>query len=247
MNTGLGVAIAVVAGATNGLFALPMRLARKWAWENVWLPFSSLGMAVFPFIVALRSVPALAETYRALDVSGVLIPALWGMVVYTGSLLFGISLTYISTSLAFALLVGAMSIVGVLGPVVAFNPAVLGVAGGRFIAGGVGFLLAALVVCARAGTLKARAQAGESGAAMGGRSGASSFAGMLLAIVGGVLSGLLSLGMSMEWAKRVATAAVQTGGAQPVAAPNAVLLLILLGGAAPNCAYCLFLLSRKRT
>jgi L-rhamnose-H+ transport protein len=238
MNIGLGVIIAVLAGAINGLFALPMKLAGKWAWENVWLPFSLLGMAVFPLFAALQSVPELGAAYSRLSGSALLIPALWGMAVYTGSLLFGVSLKYISTSLAFALLVGAMSLVGVLGPVMAFNPAVLGAAGGRWILAGVGFLLAALGLCGLAGSYKSRAQQTASGA---------SFTGMLLAIVGGVLSGLLSLGMSMEWARRVTSAAVEFGGARQENAANAVLLLILAGGAVPNCLYCVYLLNRNRT
>ncbi len=242
MDIGTGVAIATAAGTINGLFALPMRLARKWAWENIWFPFCVLGMAVFPACTAFSSIPRLPEVYASLSTPALLIPVVWGAAVYTGSLLFGISLTFISTSLAFALLVGAMSIVGVLGPIVAFSPAVLGAAGGKWILAGVAFLLAALAVCAAAGALKARGQ--ETGGDTPVR---SSSKGMLLAIVGGVLSGLLSLGMAMDWAHSVMDAAVRLGGARQEAAGNAVLLLILLGGVVPNCVYCMYLLFRNRT
>ncbi len=233
MNVGLGALIAVAAGAINGLFAAPMKAAPKWAWENFWLPFSVLALGVFPWIIAARTVPNLAAFLH----EPLLIPLLWGVAIYTGSLLFGISLARIGTSLAFALLVGSMSIVGVLGPIAAFHPEILGAAGGKSILAGIFCLLIALVVCAIAGARKARAQA---------RSG-SAVTGMLLAILGGVLSGLLSLGMAMNWARDLSAAAVHLGGATPAAASNAVLLPVLMGGAIPNCLYCLYLLNRNHT
>lgn len=247
MNISAGITVAVLAGAINGLFALPGRLARHWSWENVWLPFSLLGMAVFPAWTTLVAVPRLGAAYSSLGAGALLLPFFWGMTVYTGSLMFGVSLTHISSSLAFALLVGAMSVVGVAGPIAAFHPEVLGQAAGMWILAGVGCLLAAMAFCALAGTWKARAQAGQSTATMGSKTPASPVKGMLLATIGGVLSGLLSLGMSMEWARRVVEAAIREGGARPENAANAVLLPILLGGSIPNCLYCLYLLRRNKT
>ena len=242
MQTGLGVFLALVAGAINGLFALPMKCAPKWSWENVWLPFSIGGLILFPRLIALSAAPNLETAYRRLDFGTILIPILWGMAVYTGSLLFGISLTYIGNALAFALLVGSMSIVGVLGPIVAWHPAVLSTSGGAWILAGIGSLFVALVVCATAGAWKARAQAEREG-----RSRAKSLTGMALAIAGGILSGLLSLGMGMRWSGKISAAAVEHGGATPASAANAVLLLVLLGGAVPNCLYCVYLLFRNQT
>jgi L-rhamnose-H+ transport protein len=242
MQIELGVILALVAGLINGLFALPMKCAREWSWENVWLPFSVTGLIFFPRLIALSASPKLEGVFRRLEVGTLLIPILWGMAVYTGSLLFGISLTYIGNALAFALLVGSMSIVGVLGPIIAWHPAVLGTSGGKWILAGISSLFVALVVCATAGTWKARAQAVQED-----RAGAKSLTGMALAIAGGLLSGLLSLGMGMQWAGRIAAAAVEYGGATRASAANAVLLLVLLGGAVPNCLYCVYLLFRNRS
>lgn len=243
MQIGLGVFLALIAGAINGAFALPMKGARQWSWENVWLPFSFAGLVLFPRLIALSAVPKLENAYAQVEFTTLLFALLWGMAVYTGSLLFGISLSYIGNSLAFALLVGTMSIVGVLGPIAVFNPAVLQMQGGKWILAGIGALLVALVACARAGALKARADAARESRARG----ALVITGMVLAIIGGALSGLLSLGMNMGWANTIATAAVRHGEATPAAAANAVLLLVLLGGAVPNCLYCIYLLSRNHT
>jgi L-rhamnose-H+ transport protein len=247
MQLVLGVVLALVAGTVNGMFALPMKLAQRWKWENIWLPFSALAMVVFPYLIASRAVPRLAETYGQIDPSSLMLAVACGIAAYTGSLLFGISIPLIGNALAFALLVGSMSAVGVLGPIVMFQPDVLASPGGRWILFGVAFLFAALVVCARAGILKARKQADISPVEGGPGQRSVVLRGMLLAIAGGVLSGLLPLGMSMSWAGRIAASAVRYGGASPAAAQNAVLLPILLGGALPNCLYAAYLLYKDQT
>ncbi len=241
-----GIVIAVIAGTVNGLFALPMKLARRWSWENVWLPFSILGLVLFPRLLALQAVPHLEHAYARVGFSTLLIPFLWGIVIYSGSLMFGRSMVYIGTGLAFALLVGSMSIVGVLAPILIYSPGALSRPGGHWILAGMAFLFAALIGCARAGALKARNLAkGASGTPTSRRS--SAILGMALAIGGGTLSGLLSLGLNTAWAHRIADAAVRFGGAGPSAATSAVLTLVLCGGAIPNCLYCLYLLNRNRT
>jgi len=51
----------------------------------------------------------------------------------------------------------------------------------------------------------------------------------------------------MPWAHRLSSAAMQSGGASSVGASNAVLFLVLLGGAIPNCGYCAYLLWKNRS
>ena len=244
MNIFLGAALALFAGVINGLFALPMKLARRWSWENIWLPFSILGLVLFPRLLVLKSIPHLEQAYAGIGWTTLAIPILWGVVIYTGSLLFGRSIVYIGTALAFALLVGSMSIVGVLMPLLLYSAAVLRTMGGAWILFGIAILFAALVACAKAGALKATR---TSGGADGANSRSSAIFGMALAIVGGTLSGLLSLGLNTGWAHSISRAAVQAGGATDTAAANAVLLLVLLGGAVPNCLYCVYLLNTNRT
>jgi L-rhamnose-H+ transport protein len=70
---------------------------------------------------------------------------------------------------------------------------------------------------------------------------------MLLAIAGGVLSGLLPMGLSMPWASDIAGSAVKFGGAGTTTAQFVVLLLVLIGGAIPNCLYAAWLLVKNKT
>jgi len=247
MNLGTGLAIAVLAGAINGLFALPMKFNRRWAWENNWFLFSLLSLVIFPWVIALLSVPDLRLAFSTVGPGHLVLATLWGATVYCGSLMFGISLGYIGTALSFALLVGSMSIVGVFLPIALFNPQTLTTSGGKLIVAGVVLLLATLILSVRAGRLKEKAQAGLNTTGIGDQVKKSALVGMVLAIAGGGLSGFLSLGMNMEWAVSIRNAAIQFGKASPSSATNAVLALVLLGGAIPNVAYCLYLLKKNHT
>ncbi|HZT32592.1 MAG TPA: L-rhamnose/proton symporter RhaT [Bryobacteraceae bacterium] len=241
MHLVAGIAVAVLAGTINGLFALPMKLAPRWSWENIWLPFSALGLVLFPRLLAMKGIPRLEDALAQAGWSRLLIALVWGILIYSGSLMFGRSMVYLGTALAFALLVGSMSIVGVLAPILAYSPGVLGAPGGRWILGGMAFLFAALVLCARAGALKASAREARAGSRR------AALLGMALAISGGALSGLLSLGLNTGWAHRMTEAAVRVGGARESVAANAVLIPVLAGGAIPNCLYCVYLLNRNDT
>lgn len=243
MNVIFGAFLAVIGGAVNGMFALPMKLTKKWSWENVWLPFSALALVVFPYLVAVIGAPQLAAAYGHSAPSSIVTGLLMGFGAYTGSLLFGISLGLIGNSLAFSLLVGSMSAVGVLGPMLLFNPEKLVTPGGRWIDLGILFMFVALVLCAWAGNLMGKAKASDSEQKRGG----VVLAGMLLAIAGGVLSGLLPMGMSMAWARELEAAAEHFGGAGTAAAQNVALLPVLVGGAIPNCLYAAWLLVKNKT
>lgn len=247
MNLGTGLVLAVLAGAINGLFALPMKINRRWAWENNWLLFSLLSLTIFPWLIAFLSVPDLKLAFSEVVPGNLVLALLFGVAAYSGSLMFGISLGYIGTALSFALLVGSMSVIGVFLPIALFNPQTLTTSGGKLIVAGVVLLLATLILSVKAGQLKEKAQAGLNTTGIGDQVTKSALVGMVLAIAGGALSGFLSLGMNMEWAASIRHAAIQFGKASPSSATNAVLALVLLGGAIPNVVYCLYLLKKNNT
>jgi len=243
MNIETGILIALVAGALNGMFALPMKLNKNWAWENNWFPFSFLSLLIFPLFIVVLSIPKPVELLSSLPVHNIITGLLFGIIIYGGSLLFGISLGYIGIALSFTLLVGSMSIVGVLLPLIIFNSNILFSTGGIFILSGVFLFLISLFFSFKAGILKEASLKSQNTEDTGKKS--SMQKGMTLAITGGVLSGLLSLVMNMGWAKEIVNKAVQTGNANLSYASNAVLFIILIGGLIPNIGYCIFLLYKN--
>jgi len=245
MNIELGIIIALLAGAFNGSFALPMKLNKNWSWENNWFPFSILTLLVFPLVIVVLSIPHPVDLLNSLPAGNILLGLFFGIIIYGGSLLFGISLGYIGIALSFTLLVGGMSIVGVLLPMIIFNSGVLFTKGGMFILAGVMLFFISLFISFKAGKLKEASLKNQDTGTTGNKS--SIQKGMIMAILGGVLSGLLSLGMNMTWAKEIIEKAVLTGNANLSYAGNAVLFIILIGGTIPNIGYSIFLLNKNRT
>ena len=60
-----GFAIILLAGLLQGLFALPMKFARGWNYENIWLIFAATGLVIFPWMLTAATVPHLPSVYRA--------------------------------------------------------------------------------------------------------------------------------------------------------------------------------------
>ena len=245
MNIQLGILLALVAGTLNGIFALPMKVNKNWAWENNWVLFSFLSLLIFPVVIFVLSIPKPIELLNSLPLSDILIGLFCGIISYTGSLLFGISLGFIGIALSFTLLVGSMSIIGVLLPLIIFNNEVLFSTGGIFILSGVLLFIISLIFSFKAGQLKEASLLTQTVKNTAEKS--SITKGMILAIAGGVLSGLLSLAMNMDWAKEIIDKAVQTGNANLSYASNAALSIILIGGSIPNISYCIFLLNKNKS
>lgn len=63
-NFAIGLACGIFAGLVNGIFLLPMRYSRKWAWENLWLFFTLFSTGLFPCLFALIAVPHLSAILR---------------------------------------------------------------------------------------------------------------------------------------------------------------------------------------
>lgn len=245
MKIELGILIALIAGMLNGMFALPMKLNKNWTWENNWFPFSFLSLMIFPLIIVVLSIPKPIELLNALPIQNILLGLFCGIIIYGGSLLFGISLGFIGIALSFTLLVGSMSIVGVFLPLVIFNSDIIFSTGGIFILFGVLLFLISLFFSFKAGQLKEASL--KKLDVVNSREKSSIQKGMILAIIGGVLSGLLSLVMNMGWAKEIIDNAVKTGNASLSYASNAVLFIILIGGLIPNIGYCVFLFKRNKS
>jgi len=68
----IGLAAVVLAGVLQGLFAVPMKYARRWNYEHIWLTYSLAGMVVLPWFLTAATVPQATQVY-SLTPTGVLI------------------------------------------------------------------------------------------------------------------------------------------------------------------------------
>ena len=70
-STTSGLLILTIAGVMNASFTLPMKFARRWAWENTWLAWSLFALILLPIAVTFSTVPHLREIYQSSGVGAV--------------------------------------------------------------------------------------------------------------------------------------------------------------------------------
>ena len=77
-GTASGLIIATIARIANASFALPMKFARRWAWENVWPAWTFFALLLLPIIVAFLTIPSLGAVYRDAGTSVITIVMICG-------------------------------------------------------------------------------------------------------------------------------------------------------------------------
>src|SRR5579872_792749 len=90
---GWGIGVVFLAGILNGSFAAPMKRMRAWPWENIWLTFAASGLLVFPWIIALATIPHLDAVYAGASGDTLMKVFLFGLAWGVGSTLFGIGIS----------------------------------------------------------------------------------------------------------------------------------------------------------
>ena len=48
LSTLIGIALVLAGGVMEGAFALPLKLTRKWSWENTWGAGSLVALLLIP-------------------------------------------------------------------------------------------------------------------------------------------------------------------------------------------------------
>jgi L-rhamnose-H+ transport protein len=237
-NTVSGIAVLIVAGVTNASFTMPMRYARKWAWENTWLAWTVFALVVLPLAAALVSIPNLLMVYRSappdiiLEVCG--FGAGWGV----AQVFFGVAVDMIGITLAFSIVLGTSAAVGSLIPMVSLHREHLNSAAGYAVLGSVALVLLGVMLCAVAGRLRERPNTQSIS------SQTRTSTGLLLAILCGLAASLMNFGVAFG-APLIEVA--RSFGANGFNAINVIWLPLLLAGAVPNVLYCAWLMKRNRS
>jgi L-rhamnose-H+ transport protein len=235
----LGIGLTMVAGLMSGNCMLPMKFARSWKWEHIWLVFSVVSLLVIPWALALALVGSLFGTYQALSIHQLAIPFSFGMGWGIAQVLFGISVARLGLGLAYAIIVGLSALLGTLVPL--FVQLREGTAGHTLalVLTGVTAMLAGICLASWAGQLREREKHGMSSRPRRGYFGA-----LMLAILCGLAAPMLNY--SFAFGQDIAREAIRLGTSQ-VRAGYAVWPVGLAGGLIPNVAYSLYLLSKNHS
>lgn len=115
-NPAVGMILFTCGGLAGAVFALPFKRVKNWAYESYWLFYAIFGLVLFPWALALLTVPNLKEVLTEAP-AGVLVRcagfgALWGL----GGLTWGLMIRYLGIGLGLAIGCGLCSATGTLIP-----------------------------------------------------------------------------------------------------------------------------------
>lgn len=220
-----GVIWALVAGVMLGLYALPEKYVKGYAYENTWALFFLMALIVFPVITAFSMISGFAGILAGLssEVLMVMVGAavLWGV----GVQMWSKAINYIGVSLGFSIFIGAVILIGSLMPFVVDglpSPTAL-----TYIAAGLFIILLGIFANGRAGIL--RKEQSENKEHMEELGAGKVARGIIIALVGGLFATGFSLANAVGVAP-ITDAVVAAGNPQWMSA-IAVMFIIYVSGA----------------
>ena len=237
-SASFGVLLLILAGAMNGSFTLPMKFTRQWAWENTWLAWTIFALFIFPPLLTCSTVPAIGAVYSQSGLAPVLVAAGCGAGWGISQVFFGLAVEAVGIALAFSVILGLAAAVGSLIPLFKLHPEKILTPAGEAVLLGVFLVLVGVGVCAAAG----RKREAALGAGPAGKP--SLLKGLVFCLISGLGSALVNFGLAFGGP---VIAAAQHAGADPLWAPNAVWLPLMVAGGVPNVIYCFYLINKNRT
>lgn len=232
----IGLAAVVLAGVLQGLFAVPMKFARRWSYEHIWLTYSLAGMVVLPWLLISATVPHATQVYSVTPTPVLIRVVAFGLCWGIGSALAGIGMNLLGIGLGMAIILGLAASVGSLIPLLVLTPQQLHTSQGHTYLVGTAIMLAGIAVCARAGMMRdATRQRGEAKRD-------SFLAGFIICCLSGLFSSALNFAYAFGGE---VVARARSLGASTMWSPGAVTALAVFGGFIANLIYCGYLLRKN--
>ncbi len=238
MQIFLGFLLVLLAALLQGTFVLPMTMVKGWSWEHTWATFSLLGMFFLNWILILLLVPNIFAVYAASPSHDLAVLALFGMGWGLGAVLFGLGMDKLGMALGYPIIMGLIAGLGALIPLLFFSLRIP-LSSEALIFLGTALVIVGIVVCSIGGSRKTLS--GDKATATN----SSSFkAGLIIAILAGVLSCLPNVGVA--FGGNVIDAAAKLG-VSASSSGNTVWALLFTCGCIVNVAYCLYLMVSRKT
>jgi len=237
-----GVAVAILAGFANGAFALPLRYARRWEWENTWLVFSGFSLILLPWVAAVLFVPHVAallhEAPLTFFLPGIIAGLFWGL----SFVLYGIGLDMVGIAVGNAVVASMSTIAGTLGPLIVYAPDKLLTTTSLVLIAAIGLIVFGIYTYSKAGTRKEKETAGQ--AASTSRTKGSFKAGLTICLITGPLGTVFIYGIGSSHGLVNASAAA---GASPIFVGCVPMAVTFSVGFLANLLYCGYKLRQNGT
>jgi len=238
-DTTMGIALLILAGVMNASFTLPMKFTKKWSWENTWLAWTIFALLILPPLVTYFTVPDLGGVYSQAGGGIIATVAAFGAGWGVAQVFFGLAVDAIGIALSFSIILGMSAAVGSLIPLIQLHPDKVFAPAGLGIIAGVVLVLAGVTFCAIAGRRREKVLGAQPA------SGKKSFGrGLTFAVLSGLGAALVNFGVAFGGPL---IKAARFAGADSMWTINAVWLPLMVAGAIPNLAYCIYLLRKNRT
>jgi L-rhamnose-H+ transport protein len=227
-----GIGLIFFSALCNAGVGVPLRLRRRYHWENMWIVGHAFAMLILPLGVAKFLVPDWPAAVRAVGPATLVIIMAFGFMWGIGCVTFAIGIDTIGLSLGYAVIMGIITAVGALIPM-ARRWSGIPTDASIVILIGIAVCIAGVAVCGKAGIIREKAvdqnaPGSHTASSLIKKSAAGVFAiGLAWCILSGVTSAGNNLGF--DFADRVATEAVKLG-TSPVYASLARFLAVYWGG-----------------
>jgi len=234
-----GYLLVIVAGLFQGSFMLPMKFTRRWAWENTWLVFSTSAYLVFPWVLALLTLPHLSAIITSTSGRSLALIGLFGVGWGLGALTFGLGVDKLGLALGFTVIVGLAASAGTLIPLIVLSPGKLAQCQGLLTIAALLLVLIGIALCSWAGKLRNPDQPASAEGQQ------ESFSlGLVICVASGLLSSCGNLGFA--FGSEVVQKAIEQGAAESMAG-NSLWALLTVPLFVCNVGYCSWLLKKHRT
>jgi L-rhamnose-H+ transport protein len=111
-----GAILCAIGGLGVGTFLLPLKFSRNWKWENSWIVGACFMYCLLPIIVLMLVSSDPWAIYREVGSKSIIILFVCGLIQGTGALVFTYGTTILGLSLGYALMIGCISVFGLLIP-----------------------------------------------------------------------------------------------------------------------------------
>lgn len=239
------VLMTALAGVCTGTFGLPLKLNKRWKWENTWGVYAPWVLLIVPWVIAFATVPNLFQAYGQVAPKVLLLVILFGSCWGLGQIAFGKGLDYLGIGLGFFLQIGLILSIGSLMPLFFESPHLILKKQGLAVIAGVLVIVISIIIGGLAATMKEKDLAGSIDAdADKPREKKTLRKGLTICLI----SGLLCPGLNYAYRFGVPLAkTAESLGAHKALAANAVLPLALIGGFFFNLGYAIHLLNKNKT
>ncbi len=244
----LGIIYAFVSALLLGIYALPSKYTKNYAWENTWGGFFFFGMIVIPLATTFLLVNDLGGIYSHIPTwiffAMFAMSFCWGI----GNMMWGFSISSIGMSLAFSLFLGVITSIDTVLPLILVpegKTSVIGTDIGNVMLLGIFVIVSGIALNGYAGVLRDKSKNPENGLQ---RDPKTMKTGILLCVFGAVCAAgfNLSYHVGNNIGKIGEVAQLQYGN-EPWIARLAVLLPIFMGAALSTMTYFIYTLTKRKT